>query len=469
MEERRAAEQERNRKESALCYRVLGVVHRLWKPVPGEFDDYIANPKPNGYQSLHTAVIGEDGQSLEIQIRTERMHYIAEYGVATHWRYKESHVSFSDKMMDQMARMRQSVQELTEDEGNARDFIDSIRFDVFQDRVYVFTPQGKVIDLPVGATPIDFAYYVHTEVGHQCRGARVNGIWTPLDYELQTGDQVKIIVNRGGGPSRHWLDEDLGFVKTNRARQKIRRWFRQKSREENAAQGRLMVDKLLRRLNLPYTMEEIGAIFHKRFQNIDDLFTAIAVGDVNSEEFVNRLEDYARHQREEEIESLEETGPPPPLSFEGLATDITVQGAGGLLTHVAQCCKPLPGEDIVGYVTRGRGVTIHRQDCPNILRIQTDDEERERLIAVDWGAAKQHTFPVQVRVNVYDRTGLLHDIFGVMKRYGINMDAVSTGKRNQDNILPLYLTLEVPDFATLSRVLQRVEQITNVISTRRIA
>lgn len=464
----KAAERERDRKEAALCYRVLGVVHGLWKPVPGEFDDYIANPKPNGYQSLHTAVIGEDGQALEIQIRTRRMHRVAEYGVAAHWRYKESNVSLSAKMMEQIARVWQSVHELTEEVGDARDFIDTIRSDVFQERVYVFTPQGRVIDLPVGATPVDFAYYVHTEVGHQCRGARVNGRWTPLDYELQTGDQVKIIVNRGGGPSRHWLDEDLGFVRTSRARQKIRRWFRQKSREENAAQGRLMADKLLRRLNLPYTMEEIGDIFHKRYQNIDDLFTAIAVGDVDSEEFVSRLEDYARHQKEEEIADLEKSGPPPPLSEE-IATGVTVQGTGGLLTQIAKCCKPLPGEDIVGYVTRGRGVTIHRQDCPNILRIQSDDEERERLIAVDWGTAKQRTFPVQVRVNVYDRTGLLHDISGVLKRHGINMDAVSTGKRNQDNVLPLYLTLEVPDFATLTRVLRRVEQITNVISTRRIS
>lgn len=455
----------------AECYQVLGIVHQLWTPLPGEFDDYIAHPKPNGYQSLHTAVIGEDGASLEIQIRTREMNHWAEYGVAAHWRYKEKDVALNSQVMERIAAMRKSVRELTQDTGDARTFIDSIRTDVFQDRVFVFTPKGMVIDLPVGATPLDFAYHVHTEIGHRCRGARVNGRWTPLNTALQTGDQVEIVPGRKGGPSRDWLTEELGYVTTNRAQHKIRQWFRRQSREENAGHGQFLVEKLLKRMGLKFTLEEVAALYQKRFQQPEDFFAAVGLGEINSEHIVNRLESLISQQEPETPpgQSLEQEAELLPLSrttYTGEGAQFSVQGTGGLLTHIAQCCKPLPGEEIIGYVTRGRGVTIHRRDCPNIL--QMAGEDLERLIEVGWGKGIEHTFPVQVVVNAYDRSGLLFEMAGLISHHNINMPAVSTGKRNRHNIIPVYLTLEVPDLATMTRILSKLEQIPNVIEAHRI-
>jgi GTP diphosphokinase / guanosine-3',5'-bis(diphosphate) 3'-diphosphatase len=447
------------------CYQVLGIVHALWKPVPGEFDDYIAHPKPNGYQSLHTALIGGDGASMEIQIRTHEMDYFAEYGYAAHWRYKERGVNVNPQLMEQISSIRQSVMELTHDTQDARSFIDTIRLDVFQDRVFTFTPKGKVIDLPIGATPLDFAYYVHTEVGHGCRGAWVNGRWTNLDYQLQTGDQVEIVVGRKGGPSRDWLNEDLGFVKTNRARQKIRAWFRHQGREKNIARGAETLERILKRLSLKLSMQEVADLFRRRFNTGDDLLAALGMGDLSSDAVVNRLEQYIREQEEEEAEEvlLAEEAPIPPAP-EIETTSISIRGTGGVLTHLAQCCKPLPGEDIIGYVTRGRGVTIHKRECPNVLNMPQFDQDR--LIEVEWGS-EQHTFAVQVIITAYDRSGLIHDISGILADRGINMSSLSTGKRDRYNILPLYMTLDVPNLKTLTSVLAKIEQIPNVIDARR--
>jgi GTP pyrophosphokinase len=450
--------------ESA-CYQVLGIVHSLWKPVPGEFDDYIAHPKPNGYQSLHTAVITGDGKPLEIQIRTAEMDHFAEYGVAAHWRYKEGGVQLDPKAMRHISLMRQSVQEYTQDAGDARSFIASIRSDVFRERVYVFTPKGKVIDLPIGATPLDFAYYVHTEVGHGCRGARVNGAWTPLDYQLRTGDQVEIITGRKGGPSRDWINEELGFTKTNRARQKIKQWFRRRTREQNADQGRAVVEKILKRLGLDIPIEEVAGFFRKRYHRTDEFLAAVGMGDITGGAVVSRLEAYISEQTEDETydEELAEDFPPPPPEME--TGSISVRGTGGLLTHLAKCCNPLPGEEIIGYVTRGHGVSIHRKDCSNVLQLSPKDQER--LIEVGWGGAEQHTFPVQIVIHAYDRSRLLHDISGVVANNDINIAAVSTGKRDRYNIMPVYITLEVPDLSTLTRVLMKIEQISNVIDAHR--
>lgn len=444
------------------CYQALGVVHRLWKPVPGEFDDYIAHPKSNGYQSLHTAVMGEDGSSLEIQIRTHEMEYFAEYGYAAHWLYKERGVRANPQLMRQISSIRESVQDLTQDTKDARAFVDSIRMDVFQDRVFAFTPKGRVIDLPVGATPLDFAYYVHTDIGHSCRGARVNGRWTNLDYQLQTGDQVEIITGRKGGPSRDWLNEELGFVRTNRARQKIRQWFRRQGREENIARGQEMLDRILKRLSVSLNAEEVAELFHRRFNGAEDLLVALGLGDLSGDAVVTRLEQYIR-----EREDVDETWPEEeviPAAPEIETGDINIRGTGGVLTHLAQCCKPLPGEEIIGYVTRGRGVTIHRRDCPNVLSMPREDQDR--LIEVSWGEERR-TFAVQVIVTAYDRSGLIHDISGVLANRDINMSSLATGKRDRYNILPVYMTLEVPDLTTLTRVLAKIEQIPNVIDARR--
>ncbi|MCD6284851.1 MAG: bifunctional (p)ppGpp synthetase/guanosine-3',5'-bis(diphosphate) 3'-pyrophosphohydrolase [Anaerolineae bacterium] len=446
------------------CYQVLGVVHSLWKPVPGEFDDYVAHPKPNGYQSLHTAVIGEDGASLEIQIRTREMDYFAEYGYAAHWRYKESGVHVNSQLMEQVSSIQQSVKELTSETKDARVFIDSIRLDVFQDRVFAFTPKGRVIDLPVGATPLDFAYYVHTEVGHGCRGARVNGRWTNLDYPLQTGDQVRIILGRKGGPSRDWLNEDLGYVTTSRARQKIRHWFRRQGREENIARGQEVLEKILKRLSLTLSENEVFELFRKRLNSAEEFLAALGMGDLSSDAVVNRLAQHVRERKEDEEEELwpEEAVVPPAPEIE--TADISIRGTGGVLTHLARCCSPLPGEDIIGYVTRGRGVTVHRRDCSNVLNMTASD--RERLIEVAWGT-EERTFAVQVTVTAYDRSGLIHDISGILADRKINLSSLSTGKRDRYHILPLYMTLDVPDLKTLAWALAKIEQIPNVIDARR--
>ena len=445
------------------CYQVLGVVHSQWKPVPGEFDDYVAHPKPNGYQSLHTAVIGEDGASLEIQIRTREMDYFAEYGYAAHWRYKESGVHVNSQLMAQVSSIQQSVKELTSETKDARTFIDSIRLDVFQDRVFAFTPKGRVIDLPVGATPLDFGYYVHTEVGHGCRGARVNGRWTNLDYPLQTGDQVQIIVGRKGGPSRDWLNEDLGYVHTSRARQKIRHWFRRQGREENIARGQEVLEKILKRLSLTLSEKEVFELFRKRLNSLEELLAALGMGDLSTDAVVNRLAQYIRERKEDEEELWPEEAVVPPAP-EIETDDISIRGTGGVLTHLARCCSPLPGEDIIGYVTRGRGVTIHRRDCPNVLNMPVSDQDR--LIEVAWGT-EERTFAVQVTVTAYDRSGLIHDISGILADREINLSSLSTGKRDRYHILPLYMTLDVPDLKTLAWALAKIEQIPNVIDARR--
>ncbi len=448
------------------CYQVLGIVHHQWTPVPGEFDDYIAHPKSNGYQSLHTAVIGSDGSALEIQIRTSEMDHIAEYGVAAHWRYKERGVALDVKLAEQINSIRQSVQELTDDAKDARSFVESARLNVFQDRVFAFTPKGKVIDLPVGATPLDFAYYVHTEIGHSCRGARVNGRWTNLDYQLVTGDQVDIIRGRKGGPSRDWLNEELGYAITNRARQKIRQWFRHQGREENAAHGRGVVEKILKRLSISMTVEQVFDLFSKRYNTTVEFLAAVGIGDLSRDAVVNRLALQISELNEEkevwtEFDSF--SGPPVPQ----IETDtISIRGTGGILTHIANCCSPLPGQEIIGYVTRGRGVTVHRRDCPNILGMASEDQDR--LIEVEWGTAEEKTFAVQVLVTAYDRSGLLHDISGVIANRNLNMPAVSTGKRDRYNIIPVYITLEIPNLASLTRTLTRIEQLPNVIEAKRM-
>ncbi|HNT74108.1 MAG TPA: bifunctional (p)ppGpp synthetase/guanosine-3',5'-bis(diphosphate) 3'-pyrophosphohydrolase [Anaerolineae bacterium] len=455
---------------NAQCYQVLGIVHQLWKPVPGEFDDYIAHPKPNGYRSLHTAVVSEEGDALEIQIRTREMDRVAEYGVATHWYYKEpNNVSVDAAMIKHIATIRQSVHELAQEDNDVRVFIDSITSDVFQERVYVFTPKGKVIDLPFGATPLDFAYAVHTEIGHRCRGARVNGRWTPLDYQLRTGERVEIVVGRLGGPSRDWLNDTLGFVKTHRARQKIRQWFSHQSREENISQGRAILDKEIKRLGIVISIEETFQLFSGRYKQEDDFLLAIGVHDLANETLANRLEQYLGEQRraQEKVDDDQQPSPPPPPpSLDSLSAMVNICGAGDLLTHIAKCCNPLPGEEVVGYVTRGRGVTIHRCDCRNILKMSA--EEQVRLIEVNWGVAKQ-TFPVQVVATAYDRAGLLHDMTGVIADLDINLSGVSLGKRDRYNIVPVYITLEIPSFATLARVLAKLEKIQNVIDVRRIS
>jgi len=435
------------------CYRILGIVHGLWKPVPGEFDDYIATPKENMYQSLHTAIIGDDGKTLEVQIRTWEMHRTAEYGIAAHWRYKES--GKRDRTFEAKIAWLRSLMEWRQEVTDADEFIDAMKTDVFRDRVYAFTPKGKLIDLPTGATTIDFAYHVHTEIGHHCRGAKVNDKWTTLDYQLRTGDRVEIITGKRSEPSRDWLNPALGYVKTSRARTKIRQWFRRQDRKQNIAQGREIVERELKRLGLEHLGHETVARLLK-FEKLDDFHAAVGFGDVNSQQIAGKIAE----TRSRTEERLFPTPPPPAPTIEG----IQIQGTGGLLTRLAHCCHPLPGNDIVGYVTRGRGVTIHRRDCPNVLCLR----DTERLIEVSWGVRPQ-TVPVTVFIMAYDRTRLLHEISGIISAEDINMAAVNMpmDRRGRKNIITLYITLEISHIGQLSRVLTKIERLPNVIEARR--
>jgi GTP pyrophosphokinase len=436
------------------CYTALGVIHSLWRPIPGEFDDYIATPKDNMYRSLHTAVVGPEGKPLEAQIRTYEMHYTAELGIAAHWRYKEGQKQ--DPVFDNKIAWLRQLMEWRQEVTDAREFIDSLKTDVFQDRVYTFTPRGDIIDLPTGSTPIDFAYHIHTEVGHRCRGAKVNGKLVGLDYQLRNGDQVEILTAKRGGPSRDWLNPHLGYVKTSRARSKIRQWFKRQNRDENIVQGREVLEREFKRLGLDETpFDQIAKKFN--FDKVDDLMAAIGAGDINAHQIAGRALELVQPEEETlEIPPVRGTPTAP-------ATGIRVRGVGDLLTNLAHCCNPLPGDDIVGYITRGRGVTIHRQDCPNILRMN----DRERLIEVDWGPEITETYPVDVRVEAYDRQGLLRDIASVVADEAINLSAANVMTRKKDHMATMVVTLEIADIDQLSRVLARIERLPNVLEARR--
>ncbi len=436
------------------CYTILGVIHTHWRPIPGEFDDYIAVPKDNFYRSLHTAVIYDDGKNLEVQIRTQDMHINAEYGIAAHWRYKEN-ASRNEDYEKRILWLR-SLMEWKQDVDDAREFLDSMKTDVFQDRVYVFTPKGDVIDLPAGSTPIDFAYHVHTDIGHRCRGAKINGKLVPLDSTLKTGDKVEVLVAKRGGPSRDWLNTNLGLVSTQRARSKIRQWFKKQARDQNISQGKTMLEKELRRLGLSdINLERLAREFD--YRNVDSLYEAIGCGDLPFGRFMNHLT-LGEKEEEEPVISLTRVPAQQPISGDDT---VSVLGLKGLLTIMGRCCNPAPGDDIVGYITRGRGATIHRQDCPNILRIQ----DRERLVRVSWGEIKR-TYPVPIRIKAYDRNGLMKDVSTLIADEGINMSGVSVDV--YQNLATFDITLEVKDVAELSRVLDRLENLPNVLEAQRV-
>ena len=434
------------------CYAALGIIHTHWRPIPHEFDDYIAAPKDNFYQSLHTAVIYDDGRPLEVQIRTPEMHQNAEYGIAAHWRYKEK--GKKDDTFDQRINWLRRLMEWRQDVQDAQEFVDGMKTDVFEDRVYVFTPRGDIIDLPAGSTPIDFAYHVHTEIGHRCRGAKVNGKLVTLEYELHTGDQVEVLTARQGGPSRDWLNPNLGLVKTQRARSKIQAWFKHQDREQNLEQGKVMLERELRRLGLTeMDLEKLIQSFD--LKTPEDLYVALGCGDISLNRIINRLSEINKSP-----DPLLEVRPTTETRDNGAT--ITVVGLKGLLTSLAKCCNPAPGDDIVGYVTRGRGATIHRRDCPNILRLTT---ESERLVKVSWGEPSR-TFPVAIQIRAYDRQGLMNDISTILNNESINL--VDINLKNAHNLVVINLVLEVGNIAQLSRILTRIENLPNVVEANRL-
>lgn len=441
------------------CYAALGIVHSLWHPIHGEFDDYIAMPKDNMYQSLHTAVVGPQGRPLEVQIRTWDMHRVAEYGVAAHWRYKEQ-VQRDTVLEAKMAWLRQLMDWRLE-LADAQEFVDSLKTDLFPEEVYVFTPKGDVIELPRGATPVDFAYCVHTEIGHRCQGAKVNGKMVPLNHQLKGGDQVLILTAKRGGPSRDWLNPSLGYVHTSRAKQKIRQWFRRQERADNIAQGRTLLEKELKRLGIEdEKYEDIAKLF--RFNKADDFLAAVGYGDINVHQLSTRILEAEREKEKEE--GAEEL--PPAVAPRVEEPGIMVTGVGDLLTRLGRCCSPLPGDEIIGYVTRGRGVTIHRQDCGNVLRALREGDS-ERLIQVDWGQDGHRAHSVVIKVTAFDRKGLLKDIAVVLETEDTSMSSATITTSKKDRTATITATLEITGMAQLSRVLTRIESLTNVLEAQR--
>jgi len=430
------------------CYKALGVLHNLWRPIPEEFDDFIANPKDNGYQALHTTVMCQGTTPLEIQIRTHDMNRVNEYGVAAHWLYKEGKVG--EQFNDEIAWLQQIGD--WREELDSEEFLESVKTDVLVDRVFVYTPQGEIKELPRGATPLDFAFRIHTDLGYRCIGAKVNGRLEPLNYALKNGDVVEIMASKGDkGPSLDWLNPELGYLKTSHARSKVRQWFNKQERSQCIETGKQIWDKELKRLiiGLP-GVDEVARLLD--YDGSDDLFAALGSGSINSSQIMLKLSG-----------DLEPTGegvevlPPRKVS----PVSINVLGVGDLLTRLANCCHPLPGDKIIGYITQGRGITVHRRDCPNIIH----EEEKERLVKVEWGDVAQ-VYPVMIQVDAWDRVGLIRDISAIIAEEGVNLSEASMGNHREDSVT-LYFTLEVKSAAQLSKIMSKIYSVWNVVSVTR--
>jgi guanosine-3',5'-bis(diphosphate) 3'-pyrophosphohydrolase len=448
------------------CYAALGALHALWKPVPGRFKDYIAMPKFNMYQSLHTTVIGPEGRPLEVQIRTRQMHATAEYGIAAHWRYKEKGGT-SKRSADEQAELQwlAKMLEWQQELSDPKEFMDGLKVDLYAGRVFAFTPKGDVMDLPAGSTPIDFAYAIHTDVGHRCMGARVNGRLVPLDYELQTGDTVEVLTSKAAdaAPKLDWLS----IVRSPRARNKIRQWFSRERREDALEQGRDMLQRELRRHSLPVVrltsdtlMSQVAADL--KYPSLDSLFVAIGEGQVSPQSIVSRL---SRLVSEDAIEEAEEIPAARPVRL-GRPHDsaVVVQGRSDVWVKLARCCTPVPGDDILGFVTRGQGVSVHRTDCPNVKELLRHED---RMIDVSWNAGKPTSFAVSIQVEALDRRKLLQDITTVLGEQHVNIIS-SSSNTGRDRIANLRFTFELADIAHLSSVLATVKRVDSVFDAYRV-
>ncbi len=442
----------------ADCYSALGVIHSKWRHIPKEFDDYIATPKENMYQSIHTAVVGPEGKTLEVQIRTKQMNEHAELGIAAHWRYKEG-PSHNKGYEQKIAWLRQLLQWKEESEDD-NDFIDRFKSEVFEERVYVLTPHGDIIDMSQGATPLDFAYHIHSEVGHRCRGAKVNGRIVPLTYELKNADQIEILTNNNGTPSRDWLNNQLGYLNTSRARSHVRHWFKLQDLDMNIEAGKHTLEKELHRLRIR-DVQYLELAEYFKYKNTDDFFSAIGRGDINS----SQLSPAAANLSNQKIAVEQETKISKPKELSKKSNDITVQGVGNLLTNFATCCKPVMGDDIIGFITKGRGVTIHRHDCKNVLNMDTENDSR--LIAVDWNTSSEQIYPVGIIIKAIDRKGLLRDITAIVANENINLISVNTLSNKSDNSAKMKITVEINTVHELSRVLIKIEQLPNVFEVYR--
>jgi len=445
-------------KDVAACYAALGVVHTLWRHIPKEFDDYIATPKENNYRSLHTAVIGPEGRTLEVQIRTPEMHQQAELGIAAHWRYKEG--GPQDQSFEQKIAWLRQLLDSGQEEG-AEDFIDRFKGEIFEDRVYVISPKGDVIDLPRGATPLDYAYYVHSDVGHRCRGAKIHGKMVPLTYELQQGDQVEILTTKTGTPSRDWLRPGLGYIKTSRARAKVKAYFRAQDQEKNIAAGRAVLERELHRLGVAEV--NLDKLAQKtRFPKVEDFLAAIGRNDLTSGQIANLLQDLVLPKPTAEDTIL--TAAPSKQASDGKG-DVSVYGVGDLLTRMARCCKPAPGDEIIGFITRGQGVRIHRRDCQNLRRLI--EQQGERLIEVSWASTTDKRYPVDIQVEALDRQGLLRDISAALSNEKINVLGMNTRTDSKNYRAHMTLTVEIADLEQMARAMDRIARVRNVIDVHR--
>ncbi|HEY5655469.1 MAG TPA: bifunctional (p)ppGpp synthetase/guanosine-3',5'-bis(diphosphate) 3'-pyrophosphohydrolase [Woeseiaceae bacterium] len=435
------------------CYAALGVVHNLWPYLPGEFDDYIANPKENLYQSLHTAIVGPGGQALEVQIRTHDMHRHAELGVAAHWRYKEGKAAapaFDQKI--------QLLRQLLEPGQQDSDLLESMRDDVFEDRVYAISPQGDVVEMPAGATPLDFAYHIHTQVGHRCRGAKVNGRIVPLTYKVKNADRIEVITGKEANPSRDWLSPQLGYLVAARSRAKVRSWFRQQDKDQNRRQGKEIVERELARLAIKdLAAAEIAR--QLKFADADELFVALGAGDMTSA-VISTAVQQLRGEPAARLISKKRAKP-----VAGDKPGNVVRGIGGLLCNFARCCRPVPPEDIAGYITLGRGVSIHRQNCGNFENLNL--RHPERVIEVYWGDDDRSTYQVDLKILAYDRQGLLKDISGMLADDDVRITGLQTRADRPHLQISIDLQIEVNGLELLSRVMTRLEQIPNIVGVRR--
>ena len=436
------------------CYAALGVVHNLWSYLPGEFDDYIANPKDNDYQSLHTAVIGPQGRTVEVQIRTYEMHRQAELGVAAHWRYKEGGppaAAFEQKI--------RFLRHLLEPTSKDSDLLDQIRDDAFEDRVYAISPKGDVVEMPAGATPLDFAYHVHTQVGHRCRGAKVNGRIVPLTYKVNNGDKIEIITANQASPSRDWLSPQLGYLAATRSRTKVRAWLRKQDKGQNQRHGREILDRELTRLNVR-DIATTTIAKQLKFNDGDALCIALGAGDVTSASIATALQNLRRDDTVEIIKKKRHK-----KAKTATTGQAAIRGVGDLLSSLARCCRPVPPEHIAGYITQGRGVTIHRQDCGNFLSLNT--RSPERVIEVGWGESDDGSYPVELILYAYDRQGLLRDISNVLADEGVSVLELQTKTDKKKMQAVMELSVEVAGLPSLSRSISRLEQVANVTSVRR--
>ena len=444
------------------CYAALGLIHSLWMPLPGEFDDYIARPKDNLYQSLHTAVVGPGGKPLEVQIRTYDMHEYAEFGVAAHWAYKERK---GTREMDKRFMLLRQLMDWEREAASPHLFVESLKTDIFKDQVYVFTPVGDVIDLPHGATPLDFAYRIHTKVGHRCRGARVNDQIVPLDYQLKTGDRIEILTQKKEQPSRDWMSPQFGYLRTSSARAKVRGWFREQERDVAMAQGRDLVDRELKRLGVGHAM--VAAVAEKLgYPTSDDLFAAVGYGDRSPQGIAGAALEIEK-QLAPASEPEPEVAPPTPIPervARTQASGVSFAGVSDILGKRARCCNPVPGDAVVGYISRGRGITIHRRDCPHVA----DHSEPERLVDIDWGPGRSELYPFEVEIRAQSRKGILRDLSDVVVQSGVSMKAARAEAREKDGTAWLRFSLECHTAEEVARVLAKLDQHRDVLEVRRL-